>query len=683
MSTTVRTPLLSLPANTINIGILAHVDAGKTSLTERLLFARGATSRLGSVDGGDSQTDSGELERRRGITIRSAVAAFALGDLQVNLVDTPGHPDFIAEVERALSVLDGAVLVISAVEGVQAQTRVLMRSLKRLKLPTLIFVNKIDQMGAEYGQVLDEIRTKLTPDVVAMVRVGKEATRAADVFPRSFGDDEFSREVAEVLASHDDRLLQRLVEEDMPSHVDLGRGLVDQVRDGLNHPVYAGSAMSGAGTDTFLEGVAKFFPPSRSMPDGELRGTVFAVDRTGKGDKVAYLRLFSGELRERQRTTFRRRGAGGVVEEYSARVSGLEVVGPGGEGSGARRRPGPLTPGNIARLRGLPLVRVGDQLGSDGSRPPAYFPPPILESIVRSKLPGQEMELHAALAVLADEDPLIRTRTVANGATSVLLYGMVQREVIAERLAREFEVDATFERAQAVYFERPVGTGNALVRFEPRGPNEFWQTVGIRITPAVPGSGSTFTRAVESGLLPRAYHQALEDAAVSTLRQGLHGWEVTDCAVTLTEVGCEAPMTAAGDFRNLTPMVVMRALEQAGTAVYEPGYAVELEIPGDALRGVIRLLMSTGSDLTHTRETGPVWAVSAEIPARFLQDLALALPRLSHGEGTISYETGRDRRVRGEIPTRQRFDGNPLDHDEYMKFLSNPKPESVQAPRQS
>lgn len=676
--------MLSLPAHTINIGILAHVDAGKTSLTERLLFARGATSRLGSVDGGDSQTDSGELERRRGITIRSAVAAFALDDLQVNLVDTPGHPDFIAEVERALSVLDGAVLVISAVEGVQAQTRVLMRSLIRLKLPVLIFVNKVDQTGADYGQVLDEIRRKLTPDIVAMVRVSEEATWAADVSPRSLADEDFSREVAEVLASHDESLFQRLVEEAMPSRVELRRGLVDQVRDGLNYPVYAGSAMSGAGTEPFLEGVAKFFPRNRSMPDGELRGTVFAVDRTDKGDKVAYVRLFSGELRERQRTTFRRRGTGGVVEEYNARASGLEVVGPGGEGSGAGNRPGPLTPGNIARIRGLPLVRVGDQLGSsDGSRAPVHFQPPILESIVRSKAPGLEMKLHAALAVLADEDPLIRTRTVGNGATSVLLYGMVQREVIEDRLAREFGVDATFERAQAVYFERPVGTGNALVRFEPRGPNEFWQTVGIRITPAVPGSGSRFTRDVESGLLPRAYHQALEDAAVGTLRQGLHGWEVTDCAVTLTEVGCEAPMTAAGDFRNLTPMVVMRALEQAGTAVYEPGYAVDLEIPGDALRGVIGFLMSTGSDLTHTRETGPAWTVSAEIPAKLLQDLALALPRLSHGEGTISYETGRDRRVRGEIPTRQRFDGNPLDHDEYMRFLSNPKPGSAQAPRQS
>ncbi len=178
---------------TLNLGVLAHVDAGKTSLTERLLFDHGTIPRLGSVDAGDTQTDAGDLERRRGITIRSAVAWFVLrtplsgdplsGDLRVNLVDTPGRPDFIAEVERALSVLDAAVLVISAVEGVQAQTRVLMRSLRRLRLPTLVFVNKIDRMGARQDALLAEIRRRLTPAVVPVVRVERLGTRSAGVVP--------------------------------------------------------------------------------------------------------------------------------------------------------------------------------------------------------------------------------------------------------------------------------------------------------------------------------------------------------------------------------------------------------------------------------------------------------------------------------------------------------------------
>src|ERR671916_176316 len=168
---------------TLNLGILAHVDAGKTTLTERILFVAGGIDRVGSVDEGTTQTDTLALERERGITIKSAVASFAIGDVTVNLIDTPGHPDFIAEVERVLSVLDGAVLVISAVEGVQPQTRLLMRALGRLRIPTLLFVNKIDRAGAGYVRVLEAIADRLTPAVVAMGSVDGLGTRAARFTP--------------------------------------------------------------------------------------------------------------------------------------------------------------------------------------------------------------------------------------------------------------------------------------------------------------------------------------------------------------------------------------------------------------------------------------------------------------------------------------------------------------------
>src|SRR5216683_1050649 len=168
-----------MPRKTLNLGILAHVDAGKTTLTERLLYAAGVIDEIGSVDAGTTQTDSLALERQRGITIKSAVVSFAIGGVTVNLIDTPGHPDFIAEVERVLSVLDGAVLVISAVEGVQPQTRVLMRALQRLHIPTLIFVNKIDRRGAGYERLLRAISERLTPAIVAMGTTRELGTRAA------------------------------------------------------------------------------------------------------------------------------------------------------------------------------------------------------------------------------------------------------------------------------------------------------------------------------------------------------------------------------------------------------------------------------------------------------------------------------------------------------------------------
>src|SRR3954464_1124059 len=173
---------------TLNLGILAHVDAGKTTLTERLLYAAGVIDEVGSVDDGSTQTDSLALERQRGITIKSAVVSFVIDDVTVNLIDTPGHPDFIAEVERVLSVLDGAVLVISAVEGVQAQTRVLMRALQRLHIPTLIFVNKIDRRGAQPERLLESIAGRLTPAVVAMTSVDGEESKGA--VASAFADEE-------------------------------------------------------------------------------------------------------------------------------------------------------------------------------------------------------------------------------------------------------------------------------------------------------------------------------------------------------------------------------------------------------------------------------------------------------------------------------------------------------------
>ncbi|MFE4720765.1 GTP-binding protein, partial [Streptomyces sp. NPDC056728] len=185
------------PRHTLNIGILAHVDAGKTSLTERLLFDTGAITRLGSVDAGDTRTDTGEIERQRGITIRSAVAAFTVGDVQINLIDTPGHSDFIAEVERALEVLDGAVLLLSAVEGVQAQTRVLLKTLRRLRLPTLVFVNKIDRAGARDETLLDEVRRRLTPHVVPLTEVHDAGTPHARTEPRRLTDPAVRTAVAE------------------------------------------------------------------------------------------------------------------------------------------------------------------------------------------------------------------------------------------------------------------------------------------------------------------------------------------------------------------------------------------------------------------------------------------------------------------------------------------------------
>src|SRR3954468_2758448 len=260
----------------LNLGILAHVDAGKTSLTERLLFAAGIIDEMARVDDGNTQTDSLALERRRGITIKSAVVSFTVGDVTINLLDTPGHPDFIAEVERVLGVLDGAVLVVSAVEGVQAQTRVLMRTLKRLRVPTLIFVNKTDRAGARPDAALEAIRERLTPAAVP-----------ADLSGRA---------LLEALAEHDDALLAAYVDGAAVGDADLRRALAAQTARARVHPVLFGSPRTRAGMRALMTAIADLLPAAAGDPDAPVAGTIFKIERDAAGGKVAYVRVRAGTI---------------------------------------------------------------------------------------------------------------------------------------------------------------------------------------------------------------------------------------------------------------------------------------------------------------------------------------------------------------------------------------------------
>ncbi|MFF9282817.1 tetracycline resistance ribosomal protection protein Otr(A) [Streptomyces griseosporeus] len=626
--------------HTLNIGILAHVDAGKTSLTERLLFDHGAIDRLGSVDAGDTRTDDGAIERQRGITVRSAVAAFTAHGTQINLIDTPGHSDFIAEVERALEVLDGAVLLLSAVEGVQAQTRVLMRTLRRLALPTLVFVNKVDRPGARADDLLADIRRRLTPHLAPLTGVTGIGTPEARVHRRPL-----DAAAAEALAEVDPGILAALVDGPPPDRATLEAALAARTADGSFHPVYFGSALGGQGVAELVEGIVRTVPAGivRNVPVPEPsgrrhrgpRGTVFAVRPGPGGQRTAYLRLYDGEVTGRQRLTFLRREADGRTTEVTGRMGRLEVIG----------RPGPLTGGNIAALSGVPGLRVGDRLGELPDRAP-QFAPPTLQTVVRARRPEQAAPLRSALLALADQDPLMHARPAAAGATSLLLYGEVQMEVLAATLAQDFGIDAEFEPGRVRLLERPAGTGEAGEEMPWLDRTRYWATVGLRVEPGPVGSGGVFAYETELGALPRAFHQAIEETVHATMLSGPHGWEVTDYRVTLTRSGFSSPVSTAADFRGLTPVVLRRALQRAGTRVYEPYHSFEAEVPPDALAPVTSLLASLGAEIKETTGGTASWVIAGELPARQVQRAGLRLPGLTRGEGVWWSRPSGDRPAR-------------------------------------
>jgi ribosomal protection tetracycline resistance protein len=661
----------------LNLGVVAHVDAGKTSLTERLLFDTGALDRIGSVDAGDTRTDSLALERERGITIRSAVASFAVGDVSVNLLDTPGHPDFIAEVERVLGVLDGAVLVISAVEGVQPQTLVLMRALQRLRVPTLIFVNKVDRGGADYDRVLAGIAERLTTSIVAMGSVVGIGSRGARFQLFQAGDPHFTARQLDLLSSGDDALLADYVADQAAiSRGRLRSALADQVRSGRVHPVFFGSAITGAGVAELLDGIAELLAPDAlsavassvvsgdGNAAGQLSGTVFKIERGRTGEKLAYVRLFSGSLHVRDRLELRGR---------RERVTGIEVF----TAAGVVARSS-VVAGEIGRLSGLVGVRIGDAVGVPPAGPVArQFAPPTLETVVVAGESVDRGALHAALAQLAEQDPLIGLRQDdLRGELSVSLYGEVQKEVIQATLASEYGVDVSFRETTVICIERLVGCGSAVEVGEV-APNPFLATVGLRVEPAPIGAGVLFRLEVELGSMPYAFMRAVEETVYLTLRQGLYGWQVPDCTVVLTRSGYwprqshahatfdKSMSSTAGDFRNLTPLVLMTALRKAGTRVYEPVHAFSLEVPADSYGSVVPVLGQLRAVPLPPRAEGRVYLLRGTIPAARVHELQQRLPGLTGGEGVLESAFSHYALAEGH-PSRPRRDANPLDRDAYL-----------------
>jgi ribosomal protection tetracycline resistance protein len=642
---------------TLNLGILAHVDAGKTTLTERLLYDSGVIDQLGAVDAGTTQTDSLPLERRRGITIKSAVASFPIGDVAVNLIDTPGHPDFIAEVDRVLNVLDGVVLVISAVEGVQAQTRILTRSLQRLAIPALLFVNKIDRPGARPEGVLRDIPSRLKIAACGMGSVTSAGTPGAR-FTAARADAEFTAGLIELLAEHNDGLLATYVHGDgLVPEDQLRAELAQQTARGEVYPVFFGSAITGAGIPQLMAGIAELLPTSDGDPDGPPDGTIFKIERGSSAEKIAYVRMFSGTMHVRDRLTL-----GSALEE---KVTALAVFerGPAVPSQA-------LSAGQIGKLWGLGEARVGDRIGKAAHDAGLQFPRPTLESAVVPCDPGDRSRLRVALGQLAEQDPLINLRQDdERQEIYVSLYGAVQMEVIQSTLADDFSVAATFREPTMICVERPAGSGSAVEVLQSDG-HPYSATVGLHLEPGPIDSGIRFQLDFDPRRIPLYIYKTAEhfiDAmtqyVLRALDKGLYGWQVTDCVITMNE--CDyyigdgpakpvlpTPRTTAADFRKLTPVVLMDALRHAGTVVCQPIAQVRLELPaarmGDILAALARLGAATELQLLGEELS----VVTAVLPSARVRSIQEQLPGLTGGEGVLDTSFSGYEPIHGRFPTR-------------------------------
>ncbi|UOB76848.1 TetM/TetW/TetO/TetS family tetracycline resistance ribosomal protection protein [Bacillus sp. ZJS3] len=638
---------------TINIGIVAHVDAGKTSLTERILYETNVIKEVGRVDSGSTQTDSMELERQRGITIKASVVSFFIEDVKVNVIDTPGHADFIAEVERSFRVLDGAILVISAVEGVQAQTKILMWTLQKLNIPTILFVNKIDRSGANCEKVVKQIKMILSNEAFPFYSVQNEGTKEARIIEYKSYDDCIER-----LAPFNESLLESYVNNEIVTDTLLREELIKQIAQANLYPIFFGSALTGIGVTELLENISALLPANNSSQDEELSGVVFKIEREPSGEKIAYVRVFSGCLHVRKYVDIQR----GEALAHKEKIKKICLF-----DNGDVVQSSIVPSGEFCKVWGLSDIKIGDIIGKRTDYiKDIHFAEPQMEAAIDA-LPKERIhDLYAALMELCEEDPLIKVwKDDIHNELYIRLFGEVQKEVIETTLFEKYNLQVTFSNTRVVCMEKPIGIGNSVEVMGEKA-NPFYATVGFKVERGELNSGITYTLGVELGSLPLAFHKAIEDTVFQTLKQGLYGWEVTDISVTLTHTGYASPVTTASDFRNLTPLVLMDALKQAETYVYEPVNEFELTVPEHAISTAMYKLAAIPVTFAEPIFNNDSYQLTGSLPVAKTEHFKRMLHSFTEGEGIFTTKPSGFTKITTLFPTRKRVDNNPLNRKDYL-----------------
>ena len=535
----------------INIGILAHVDAGKTTLTESLLYTSGAILELGSVDKGTTRTDTMFLERQRGITIQAAVTSFNWNDYKINIVDTPGHTDFITEVYRSLSVLDGAILVISAKDGVQAQTRILFHALQKMNIPTIIFINKIDQYGINLNNIYQNIKEKLSNDIIVMQNV----TLTPEISIKNIIDlDEW-----DPVISKNDKLLKKYIAGEKLTIQELTQEEYRCVKKGSLFPIYHGSAKNNIGTQQLIEAISNLFCPEMNKNYSELCGRVFKIEYTDHKQRLVYLRLYSGTLHLRDT----------IILPEKKKVKLTEIYIPS---NGEMVQTKTVCSGDIFIIPNNTL-RLNDIIGNEKLLPCNVWNDktvPILRTRIEPIKIEEREKLLDALTEIADTDPLLRyyVDTITHEII-ISFLGTVQLEVICSLLIEKYHINIRIEDPTVIYLEKPLQKADYTIHIEVP-PNPFWASIGLSITPLPIGSGIQYESKVSLGYLNQSFQNAVREGINYGLEQGLYGWEVTDCKICFEYGVYYSPVSTPSDFRFLAPIVLEQTLKKAGTQLLEP-----------------------------------------------------------------------------------------------------------------
>ena len=675
-----------------NIGIIAHIDAGKTTTTERVLFYTGRTHRLGSVDDGTTVTDWMEQERERGITIVSAAVTAHWRDYVINLIDTPGHIDFTAEVQRSLRVLDGGVVVFDAVQGVEPQSETVWRQADLYRVPRICFVNKMDRVGASFERTIEMIRERLAANPIAVqMPVGEEAKFKGVVdlieeslilwtdelgSSREISDvpDELKEEIAtrrqvmiEQIAETSESLTDKFIEGGEISADELKAALRQAVLENKATPVFCGSALKNKGIQSLLDAIVDYLPSPVDIPDvvGVKPGTEEEISRPPEDDeplsalvfkivtdpyvgRLAYFRVYSGKIKKGSTvynsSAGKKERVGRLLRMYADRREDIDEV----------------AAGDIGAVLGMKNTFTGDTLCDAANQillETITFPDPVIFVAIEPKTLADQDRLSEALHKLSEEDPTFRVGTDENtGQTLIWGMGELHLEVLVDRMKREFKVQAKIGRPRVAYREsirREVPEVEYRYVKQTGGRGQFGHVV-LAIEPADPGSDIIFEDKTRGGVIPREYIPAVEKGVREAAEGGvLAGYPLIDVKVTLLDGSFHEVDSSDMAFKMAGSMAFKEGVQRADPVLLEPVMLSEVVVPEAHVGDITGDLSSRRAEIEGIElRPGGVQAITAMVPLGEMFGYATILRSLTQGRGVFTMEFDHYAKVAADVTDR-------------------------------
>jgi elongation factor G len=661
-----------------NIGIIAHIDAGKTTTTERILFYTGKTHRLGSVDDGTTVTDWMEQERERGITIVSAAVSAEWKGYQVNIIDTPGHIDFTAEVQRSLRVLDGGIVVFDAVQGVEPQSETVWRQADRYHVPRICFVNKMDRVGASFERSIESMRRRLGANPAAMqIPIGSEAnfsgvvdlltekailwddTQETDTFESSIPVDlvgyvkEMRSRLVEQIAETEDLLTLRYLEGDEINVAELKAALRRATLTGIITPVFCGSSLRNKGVQLLLDGVIDYLPSPEDIPpvigihphtghevqrpaedDASMSALVFKIVSDPYVGRLAYIRVYSGKLTQGSMvfnpTKDRKERIGRLLRMYADRREDIDEI----------------LAGDIGAVLGLKDSFTGDTL-CDASNQIVLenisFPEPVISVAIEPRTTADQDKMSEALHKLSEEDPTFRVRVdEETGQTIISGMGELHLEILIDRMLREFRVQARIGKPQVAYREtitRPVEKAEYRYIKQTGGRGQYGHVI-LTLEPGEPGSGIVYENKTVGGVIPKEYLPAVEKGVHESAEAGvLAGYPVVDVKIKLIDGSFHEVDSSDMAFKMAASMAFKEGIRQAEPVLQEPIMKVEVVTPEEFLGEIMGQMNARRGNIIGTEvRPGNTQMVTAMVPLAEMFGYATDLRSATQGRGVFTME---------------------------------------------